>query len=558
MREYMSTLKETSSGPDYPACFALLLIFVCAAAVLLGPIVNGHDTYVSFSHIEAWVAALKAGDLVSIWTPVDANGFGSPMPFFYHKLFNLIAAAFTIATGDIVTGFRLGVLLFAAIMFYGAYQCAARLGADRTGSLVIAIACVLSPYSLICVIERGAVAEYSATALVPLALAFVLDLFMNKSRIAAALRLFAVLMLMLLAHLVVFVAATGLLILCGFYLLVRSTRAGVALLVASGGALLIFLALVYVPFTVWSAWFCPAQATLHGLPADNAVPLIRIFSPKPGSWFAWPILTLLAGLALQLRSRRHRLAAVVLTTGIAAFVLTLFMTRLTAPVWRLSAMFDFVQFPWRLLSVSTPLMFVAFAGMIEQLRPTTKRIAQIGLLTITVIHAVGKIDSLQQIRTAISPAELRHETPYTGQGPDAGGEFFPARYQQQLSATPNILAIKAASILPAPRELLVESAGGCSTDNVPRVPYFRKLTINARCESPGVVRVNQFATPFLDVTAVSSHGVVSQPVTGTPFFELPLQKGIWTIHVRQRTYIELVRMAWEKKLTHDDTHLASY
>ncbi|WP_166656191.1 hypothetical protein [Paraburkholderia sp. BL10I2N1] len=544
----MSTFKEASAGPDYPACFAWLLVFACGAGILLGPIVNGHDTYLSFSHIEVWVNALRAGDLVSVWTPVDANGFGSPMPFFYHKLFNLVAAALTIATDDIVMGFRLSVLLFAAIMLYGVYQCAAKLGIDRTASLVIAIACVLSPYSLICVIERGAVAEFSANALVPLGIACTIDLLNGKNRTWSALKVFAVLMLLLLAHLVIFVAAAGLLILCALYLLVRSTRTGVALLVASGSALLVFLVLVYVPFTVWGSYFCPAQATLHGLPADNAVPLIRIFSPKPGSWFGWPILTLLAGLALQIRSRNDRYARVVLTSGIAALVLTLFMTQLAAPVWRLSAMFDFVQFPWRLLSIATPLMFIAFAGMIEQLRPTWRRVAQIALLAVTVAHVVGKVDVLQQTHTAIPLAELRHEIPSAEPGPDAGGEYFPARYQARLTATPNIPFVKASSILPEPRQL-VESHGGCTFEGGARIPYFRNLRIHANCESAGVIRVNQFSTPFLDVSAVSTEGAMSQPVAQTPFIDLPLNRGDWTIQVRERTWIELVRMAWQQTLT---------
>lgn len=544
----MFGLKSIVAGPKLVSCLTGILIFACGAGILLGPIVNGHDTYISFSHVEIWVNALKAGDLASTWTPVDANGFGSPMPFFYHKLFNLVAAALTLVTGDIVTGFRLGALFFAALMLYGMCACAARLGADRRSQLVIGIACVLSPYAVVCLIARGAVAEYSAMALIPLGIALTFDLFNAERSSRRSVELFLLLILLALAHLVIFLAAAGMLLVLALYLIVRSPGRGIHLLAASGGALLLFVILIYVPFTIWGAFFCPAQAQLHGLPGDNAVSLIRIFSPNPGSWFAWPIPVLLIGLAVQFRHRQGRRSTIVIILGVAAFLVTLCMTRLAAPLWRSSELLNFVQFPWRLLSITTPMIFVAFAGMLEQVPVALKRCAQIGLLTITAVNVGGSLLSVKSIYTTIPVAELRHEMPSTGPGPDAGGEYFPARYEDQLAASPDILKVKASSVLPA-RRSLVESTGGCGFKQISGVTYFRTLQISATCNTDGTVQINQFSTPFLAVTATNAEdGTVALPIRGGPFIALPLSRGNWSIVVRQRSYLELVKMAWEGKL----------
>lgn len=546
MGQPASSLRQTPNVLTFPDVLTVSVIVVYVAGVLFGPIVSGHDTWLSFSHIDTWANALRAGDPVSVWTPVDANGFGSPLPFFYHKLFNLIAAALTLATGDIVTGARLAILFFSAVMFYGVSQCAARLGADSRSRHIIAIASILSPYAVLCVTQRGAYAEYSAMALIPYGIALVIDFFGKRAGVRQAVVLFIQLLLITAAHVVTFVFADGLLILFALYLLARTPRQGLPLLAVGVGAMLAFIALVYVPFVVWSAWFCPGQATLHGLVADNAVAFYRIFSPMPGSWFGWPVAALVVGLALQLRYRRDWRAATVIATGATACVLLVLTTRVAAPLWRLSASFEFIQFPWRLLAVITPLAFVAFAGMIEQLKPATKRNVQIALLVISVINTAGMLHSLSKVFTLIPVAELRHRNPASGPGPDAGGEYFPARFQAKLSAIPELLKVGADTVLPA-RRPFVETTGGCVSDAVAPVSYFRELRIGVNCESTGVVQISQFDTPFLDVTATGSDNAIIRPQGDTPFITLPLSHGDWMIRVRQRSYMELVKMAWAKK-----------
>ncbi|MGH8782176.1 hypothetical protein [Paraburkholderia sp.] len=545
----VQALVENMLRSDGRVYISVLLMLTYIGAVLTGPIMNGHDTYISFSHVEIWASALRAGDLFSVWTPVDANGFGSPVPFFYHKLFNLVAAFLTLSTGDIVTGVRAGILLFSFVMFAGMDRCAAYLGADRRSRLVIGTICTLSPYTLVCIFERGALAEYSAMALVPFGIAQVIALFTARNRPRPVLMLSIVLMLLALAHVTIFVAAVGLLALFGLFAIKRAPVAGIVLLGLSGVATSLFVGLVYMPFAFWSSYFSPSQARLHGLPADNTVALIRIFSPNPGSWFGWPVLALTIALAWQFRRRTGRLASMVWIPGSIAVILLLCMTRLAAPLWRTSDLLDFVQFPWRFLSLTTPLIFIVLAASIEQLAPTQRRYVQLGLLVMTLLNTGGMLASWHRVFSMIPVAELRHQVSSTGPGPDAGGEYFPARYSAQLAATPDLLARGAASILPS-RRPLIEAGGGCTSADILQMAYIASLHFEAHCASVGSIRVNQFDTPFLDVTAKRNDGLTIHPFADGVFFDLPLSTGNWTIHVRQRTYLELVRMVWGARFSH--------
>jgi 6-pyruvoyl-tetrahydropterin synthase related domain len=525
------------------------LIFAYVLAIACGPILVGHDTWTAFSHVQTWMNALKAGDLLPVWTPTDANGFGSPVPFFYHKLFNLVAAALAIVTGDIVTGVRGAVLFFSTLMFLGTCACAARCGADLQARIVIGLACVMSPYAVACIVLRGAYAEYSAMALIPVCIALTLDFFLQRASGWKALQLFALLILVALAHLVTFIVAVALLLACALGLLLqRRWKASLSLLAASGSAAIIFVLVVYVPFTVWGALFCPGQARLWGLPADNTVPLRQLLSPKPRSWYGWPMLTLLGGFAWQIHRRKNSGAGLVLVIGAIAIALIVVMSSLAAPLWKLSDTFDFVQFPWRLLSIATPMIFLAFAGMLEQYSGQTKRRLQIALLVVTAANTVGLLHFISEVSATIPLASLRYRTPSNGPGPDAGGEYFPARYQASLGASRKVFFAGVTKVLPS-RRPLIQSEGGCTVTPVEPPAYFRDLQTNAQCTSPGRVDVNQFDTPFLDVTAVDDRGRLLRPAPNdSPFFELTLPEGRWVIHVRQKRYLELVAEAWEQKI----------
>ncbi|MGF6754754.1 hypothetical protein [Paraburkholderia sp. GAS42] len=547
--------KEIARNVMSPARFApgerMLLgavavsLVVWVVVVLFSPIVRGADTYVSFSRLYIWTEALRAGDPLSIWTPIDASGFGSPVPFFYHKLFNLVGAALSLATGDVVTGYRFAILTFSSVMFYGVYACAARLGADRTSRLVVATASVFAPYMLTKAIEGG-VAEYSATTLIPLILALLIDVHNGRFGKWQGLSLFVLLLLLAQAHVLVFVIASGVLLMLTLYLIVTSSQSGWPLLAITIGALAVFFATTFVPFTWWSAYFCPAQAKIFGHISDNLLSVGYIFWRSPRSQFGWPVFALMIGMAFQLRRTDDPRARMIFAFGGAALLVILLMTRLTRPLWHISAQLDFVQFPWRLLSLAIPLCLVVLAGILEQLSPVTKQRVQFGILAFALATAAALLHFYGNEYAPIPLEQLRREAPPTSVvGPDAGGEYYPAHYQPQLAAI-DILQTPATGVLPTQRPLV--EASGCRYTDIPRPAYFNTLEIPATCAAGGHVRINQFSTPFLTSSARSADGITLAPVQGSQFVEYELPAGQWTISVRQRSYLDLVLMAWRAKL----------
>lgn len=547
-----NTARSLSSGNRLAWLRMLLLgalgasLILYAAVVLFGPILRGTDTYITFSRLYIWTAALKGGDPMSVWTPIDANGFGSPVSFFYHKLFNLVGAVFVLASGDIVAGFRVAVLAFSALMFAGIYVCAGRFGADRTSRVAIATLALFSPYLITRLVEAGNLAEYAATALVPFVIALAIDIYAGRFGKWRALALFALLLLLALAHILVFVVVSGVLLLAMLYLFVTAPRRGGLPLAVTLGALVVFFTVLYVPFTFWSTYFCPAQANIFGHIADNLLSPGYLFWRSPRSQFGWPVFVLMVGLALQLRQRDTPRARTVLALGSIALAVILLMTRLTRPLWEVSAQLDFVQYPWRLLTLVIPLCLVAIAGMLEQLSVRVKAFVQLGLLGIALTNAAAMLYLYQHEFAPIPAAQLRREVPTTSiVGPDAGGEYFPAAFQTRLDQI-NVLNVHAPSVLPAPAGLIEASA--CTYPDIPRPAYFKTLHLSVACASGGHVRINQFSTPFLQSLATNGQGVSVKPMAGSQLIDFALPAGNWTITVKQRSYADLVIMAWRHKL----------
>lgn len=525
--------------------FVAILLVAYVLCVLFGPILRGDDTFISLSHLGIWTAALRAGNAVSIWTPNDAHGFGSPVPFFYHKLFNLVGALLAIVSGSILTGIRLAVLVFSAIMFYGAYACAGRLGADQVSRLVIATACVFAPYAINNIVERGAVSEYAAMALVPPILALTIDFLRGRGiRKRHGVVLFVLLLLLALAHVLIFVVTAALLLLLSFGLIFRSSQGSWSLAAATLAALALFTAFIYIPFGFWAAYFCPAQAKAYGLPAQHVLPLRAILLPLPSSRAGWPVIAFAIGMAMQLRLPREARASLAIGLGMVALGLILLMTRIATPLWRLSDQLDFVQFPWRLLAIATPLCFVAMAGMIETLSVTAKIRVQFGVLALSLLNTLGMLYLLRLDHTTLPIAELQNDAPTAGIGRDAGGEYFPAAYQPKLAPL-TVWIVPVASVLPARRPLIEGS--GCSFPDTSRPAYFDELRIPVTCPAGGHIRANQFSTPFLESTAIGVDGRTVKPLGNGPFIDFILPAGNWTIVIRQRTYLDLVMMSWRAR-----------
>lgn len=552
-RRVLRTLHREAlfSSSSLLAGLSILAILAYVAAILSGPILREADTYTSFSHLYVWMNEVRSGQFFPVWTPVDANGFGSPMPFFYHKAFNIVGALIGLAAGDIVTGYRGAVLVFSAVMFVGVDLCARRLDADRIASFAIASVSLLAPYMLNKVFA-GTVAEFAAAAIVPLILALVLDAFSGIFGFGRAVGLLLALLLLTQTHVLVFVIALGALFPALLYLVIRQPVRGALPFGAMSIAIGVFIALIYVPFNYWSTWFCPDQARLFGPVANLLLSPKDILWRSPTSSFGWPFYSLFIGLAavaVKPRGMQKRPVRVAVTLGCVVLCVLFMMTRLAYPFWRLSGPLEFIQVPYRLLSLATPLCVVALAGLYQQFPFRTRRWLQCAMLAFALVQSFRLADRNLQDSRPLPVPELSREVPTAALfGPDAAGEYFPKWYRPALAASnPWKTGKSVTTVLPKPRPFI--EASGCSFADQGHVLSLGSLSIPVSCPAGGSVRINQFATPFIGSVAINAQGEQIMPLAGREMIEYSLPPGQWTLQIHTRSYARMIELAWRAIFT---------
>ena len=100
--------------------YGLLLVaslLACSRILVLPGWPENHDGVACFQKVEIFRRAFADGNLLPLWTPLAENGYGSPFPFFYHRLFNTLAGAVALATGSAYTAVKVVIPL---LLFTGA------------------------------------------------------------------------------------------------------------------------------------------------------------------------------------------------------------------------------------------------------------------------------------------------------------------------------------------------------------------------------------------------------------------------------------------------------
>ena len=95
--------------------YGLLLlasVLACSRILVLPGWPDNHDGVACFQKVEIFRLAFAGGNLLPLWTPLAENGYGSPFPFFYHRLFNTLAGAVALATGSTYSAVKVVIPLF--------------------------------------------------------------------------------------------------------------------------------------------------------------------------------------------------------------------------------------------------------------------------------------------------------------------------------------------------------------------------------------------------------------------------------------------------------------
>jgi len=270
----------------------------------------------------------------------------------------------------------------------------------------------------------------------------------------------------------------------------------------------------------------------------------------PGHWFGWPVAALIICLVVSIRQRKHPFLRTAQILGSVALIQITLMSQTANAIWRLDDQLKFFQFPWRLLSVTVPLMFVALAGFLTGYNDSLRRKLLAAMLGVSISYGLLVTGALLYHRYTshrmLSHEQLRNN-PFSG-GVEAGGEYCPAIYQRQFALKGQDLYVT--SLLP-PERPLVEVNDGCQVENPPLRKHFRELQIHVSCRSSGSVRINQFTSRFLKAQASNGESVI-QPISGSLTIEFTLPSGEWDVTVAEQHYLALVKLSLESLFTHKE------
>jgi hypothetical protein len=112
-------------------------------------------------------AHFKRGDLLPVWSEAAPQGFGSPLPLLYHKLFNLLAVPVFAISGSVKFAILASMCGFSLLGVLGVQSLLRYWGVEKRAALVSASAFCLCNYAYTNWVVRGAFAEYSAMMLLP-------------------------------------------------------------------------------------------------------------------------------------------------------------------------------------------------------------------------------------------------------------------------------------------------------------------------------------------------------------------------------------------------------
>ncbi len=407
-----------------------LSLFAWAPLLSPGYFLDAHDARHTLFFLNNFHQAIREGVLIPRWAPDFALGYGYPLFLLYSPLAYYVAEGVHLLgatlTDAVKATFGLGFLLSG----WGMYGWGRRLF-GRAGGLLAAAIYLYAPYHLVDIYVRASLAEFFALGLLPWAFwAFTAAVDQRAPRaVAAAAAAYAAL---LLTHNATALLATPFL---GAWALCRATlgwkEAGGprALGRALGaGALGVGLAGFFlVPMLLERQYVVLSQWTSGSYDyVKHFVYPSQFFSPFWGFGYAGegtadqmsfqlglvPVAGFFVACAWGFRGRDR--GALAFFAG-ATLLLTFLMTPASAAVWRLLPLAGLVQFPWRLLALTT-LTLATVCGAVpgalaaEEAKPS-ERPREEGPALLALALAATVLASLPYLEPQQTPRDPRAEEP---------------------------------------------------------------------------------------------------------------------------------------------------
>lgn len=343
------------------------------------------------------VRAIESGQLPPRWGPDFSFGYGYPLFNFYYPLPFYLGTGFFFLTRSLVWSLKLVFALSLPLSGLTMYFLLRKLF-DQKAAFIGSVIYLFTPYRAVDLYVRGAVGELWAFVFMPFALGAFLNLIKKRSFRNIFLAGFSLAGLILSHNLTAMMFLPFALIFCLSQVLGQKDRLFSFLSAALGGLLGLALSAYY-----WLPALVEKRFIQSGTPFNpvDHFPFIKqliipswgygasLWGPKDGfSFQIGPInllvvFGLIAILLLSKNEWKKERSAIYLLVGF--FFLALFLMNIRSlPLWRLLPLASYVQFPWRLLLLTTFFSSVLSGFFVSRLKGRR----QLGAVFLLVLASV--------------------------------------------------------------------------------------------------------------------------------------------------------------------------
>jgi len=345
---------------------------VVLATVIMLPVLArgfpaGFDGVRHYRWTEHFIDALRDGAFFPRWFPAANDGQGSPVPLYYPPLPFYVAAAFSLVTANTLQAMAFSCWLALVVSGVTMYAFSRSL---LSGGMSFAAAALymIAPYHVVDLFQGATVSEFWTFAWLPLLLAAVRRVTVERHQLSVAYLAFGYALLVFTHVPVAFLTTLTLPIFA--CLLTRNPRAlarvacGLSLGAGIGAIFLIpvlfetkyvklFFKFDYREFFLFER--VRAALTSARFPAESSLSTYSLDIELVGVGLL--ALFAVSSLLLWAERRSGRQGAMWTTSFVAIWILTFFSilmtTRLTDPIWRLTPGLSYLFFPYRWLVVAS-------------------------------------------------------------------------------------------------------------------------------------------------------------------------------------------------------------
>ncbi len=349
------------------------------------PLNHEHDSFANRTIIFAQHAA--AGDVLPVWSTLDNAGFGSPQPALYHKLSSIVTGILFLMTGNLKHSLMLGIVMFLVAGATGMRLLLRRIGVSARVASAGGLMLICANYTVTNWLIRGAMAEFAAAMIIPWALSYFI-VFMNTGVLRPGLAIS--LSLVFLAHSVLCFYLVMLLAAAAIIVKAKPAMAKNGTALRSAIVSLAVAACLAAPFLAAMAAFASDYDMGRMLPYSyqpwhNFKPLVRYVWDGGWTWGeTWsrftvqldlPILAcVMLGSAGLWRGSRANVVTPLRPLMLIGIIIIALQTGISSPFYKYFPGAVYIQFPWRLLSVLTPVAIAAAMFCVENaFRPSVAR-----------------------------------------------------------------------------------------------------------------------------------------------------------------------------------------